>query len=383
MRALEFLPLPKRVQALLLLGVIGAGIGLPARAALAPAKVRAHDVPAPVQVGTSFSPRHAEELGLDYQVAFKRLAAMHFRVIRLSAYWDEIDDRGYGRLDWLMAEALQRHQPVVLSVGMKGLGWPEFYIPPGYQPVDLADGHDVMEDQGLTYPTLVFIKETVNRYRGNAALVAWQVENEPFNRAGPHRWYIDPVFVREEIATVRALDTRPLIVNVFGHFNMLFDQASSRRGLDFKSLLGFDADQAERDSLGVLASGDILGLDIYTGIGYSFLAQEHVSRAGSDWSDQVGQWREVARNQRKQAWITEAQAEPWEASGQTYASPRSFGPDEIEKTFDELKDQGYTTILLWGSEYWLWRAEAGDTRWLQSVERILDEEARARALIRF
>jgi hypothetical protein len=383
MRAFELLPLPKRVQAVLLIAAIAAAISVPARAALAPARVKAQDVPAPVQVGTSFSPRHAEELGLDYRDAFKRLEAMHFRVIRMSAYWDEVEAEGYGRLDWLMGEALQARQPVVLSVGMKGLGWPEFYIPPAYEPADLSSGSDVAQERSLTYPALAFVRETVKRYRSNVAVLAWQVENEPFNRAGPHRWYIDPAFVREEAATVRALDWRPVIVNVFGHFNMLFDQASSRRGLDFRSLLGFDADQAERDSLGVLAPGDILGLDVYTGIGYSFLGQEHVSHAGSDWSDQVGRWRDFAQRQRTQAWITEAQAEPWEASSRSYAAPRSFAPDEVGKVFAELKDEGYTTILLWGSEYWLWRADAGDPRWLQAVTRILRDEARSRALIRF
>src|SRR5256885_13442700 len=94
-----------------------------------PAPVKAHGVAAPVQVGISFSPSRAGYLGLDYRSAFKRLEAMHFRVIRLSSYWDQVDKEGYDQLDWLMSEARKSHQPIALTVGMKALGWPEVFIP--------------------------------------------------------------------------------------------------------------------------------------------------------------------------------------------------------------------------------------------------------------
>ena len=41
----------------------------------APARAKAHVNTGPVQVGISFSPRRTDALGLDYQVAFKRLEA--------------------------------------------------------------------------------------------------------------------------------------------------------------------------------------------------------------------------------------------------------------------------------------------------------------------
>ena len=74
----------------------------------APARAKAHVNTGPVQVGISFSPRRTDALGLDYQVSFKRLEALHFRVIRLSAYWSEIDSNGYDRLDWLLNEGGKR-----------------------------------------------------------------------------------------------------------------------------------------------------------------------------------------------------------------------------------------------------------------------------------
>jgi hypothetical protein len=350
---------------------------------LMPATAKAHGIAAPVQVGISFSPPRAAYLGLDYKAAFKRLEALHFRVIRLSTYWDQVDREGYDQLDWLMSEARKSHQPIALTVGMKALGWPEFFIPASAMPISgLRQGQDVASDSTFRGAALSFVADTVLRYRDNPALIAWQVENEPFNRAGPQRLWIDAEFLRDEIASVRQLDEhhRPLIVNAFSHFNLVFDQASARQGFDFRQWLGFDADSAERDGLSVLGRGDVLGLDVYTAIGYQFLGRDHMSHADGDWPDRLARVRDLARKQGKQAWITEAQAEPWEASDLSYADPKSTSPKAIRGIFDNLKDAGFTTVLFWGSEYWLWRADQGDSRWIDTIKGILRDEARAPAM---
>lgn len=379
---IQSLVVRRRVQALAvvllvpLLGVIPLHLFMPATA-------RAHGVVGPVQVGTSFSPWRAEYLGLDYQKAFIRLEAMHFRVIRLSAYWDQVDREGYDQLDWLMNEAQRARQPIVLTVGMKALGWPEFFIPDGARASErISQGQDVASDSSIREGTLGFVDETVLRYRDNRALLAWQIENEPFNRAGPDRLWIDANFVRDEIASVRSLDGhhRPLIVNAFSHFNVVWDRASAPQGFDLRQLLGFEADGAERDVLSVLNRGDVLGLDVYTAIGYQFLGRDQMSHADADWPDRLAVMRDIARRQGKQAWITEAQAEPWESSPSSYTSPKSTSPQAIRTIFANLKDAGYTTILFWGSEYWLWREDRGDSRWVDTVKSILRQENSAPAL---
>jgi hypothetical protein len=379
---IQSLMLRRRVQALAIVLVVPLLAVAPLHL-LMPATAKAHEVVTPVQVGISFSPRRAAYLGLDARLAFTRLEAMHFRVIRLTAYWDQIDQDGYGELDWMMSEAKRAGQPVALTVGMKGLGWPEFFIPDSMMPAaGLVQGQDVASDSSLRDATLSFVSDTVLRYRDNPALIAWQIENEPFNRAGPKRLWIDAEFLKDEITRVRQLDghQRPLIVNAFSHFNLVFDQASARQGFDLRQWLGFEADSAERDGLAVLSRGDILGLDVYTAIGYSFLGQDHMSHADSDWPDRLARVRDLVRKQGKHAWITEAQAEPWESATTSYADPKSTSPQAIRSIFANLKDAGFSTVLFWGSEYWLWRAEQGDPRWIDTIKGILRGEARAPAM---
>jgi hypothetical protein len=370
----------RSVQAGALAVALSAVVGSTSLYLFTPARAKAHPASTPVQIGVSFSHRRAAALGLDYRKAFRQLEAMHFRVIRLSAYWDEVDSNGYRNLDWLMTEARRSHQPVALALGMKGLGWPEFYIPASAMPLTtLRDSQDVALDPDLKEAALLFVEGTAARYRDNPELVAWQVENEPFNRAGPDNLWIDADFVRQEIAAVKSVDPhdRPVIVNSFSHFNLLFDQASNRDGFDLKSLLGFDGTDAEMQSLNVLGAGDILGLDVYTAIGYQLLGGEHIAHADSNWDDRLESLRHKAQRAGKRAWITEAQAEPWEASQDTWDNPKSTSPAAMRAMFRSLQDAGYSTVLFWGSEYWLWRAAHGDSRWIDTASSLLIQEAHA------
>src|SRR2546423_14974845 len=105
---------------------------------------------------------------------------MHFRVIRLSSYWDQVDKEGYDQLDWLMSEAQQARQPIALTVGMKALGWPEFFVPTSVKDLTgLSQGQDVASDSSLRAAALASVVRTGRRYPHNPALVAWQIENGP------------------------------------------------------------------------------------------------------------------------------------------------------------------------------------------------------------
>lgn len=328
--------------------------------------------PGPIEIGTSFSPWRAEALGLDPAHAFADLLAMHFRVIRLAVRWDQVESDGYRQTDLLVRMAERARQPIVLEVGMKSLGWPEFYLPPGLPPA--PDGGDAAASPTVRDEVLTHVRTTVLRYRSSRALIAWQVENEPFNPAGPHRWYVDAETVRAEMAAVRALDRRPLVVNAFTHFNLILDHASSRSGFSPASFLGFDAPHAESDVLNVERRGDVLGLDVYRRIGYRIAGRTGVTTADSDWADRASHWLAAAQSQHKGAWVMEAQAEPWEPTPSTQARPISLHAGDIQPTVGALQSAGFKTVLLWGSEYWLWRARSGDHAWLGAVDKVLAQQ---------
>src|SRR3984893_19382653 len=171
-----------------------------------------------MRVGTSFSEHRASFLGLDPRDGLGRVLQQGPALIRLSAYWDEIRAHGYDELDWLLDRARAADQPILLTVGMKGIQWPEFYIPPELFPAGIGSGACVSADPRLHQAVVEFVTETVSRYKDHPTLAAWQVENEPFHASGPLKWWIDTGTVRDEIAAVRQLDQRPIVVTPSGPF---------------------------------------------------------------------------------------------------------------------------------------------------------------------
>ncbi len=315
----------------------------------------------PVKVGTTFSPERALASGMDDLEAFLRLETMGFAVIRLTVSWDAVDLNGFGRLDRLVAAAERSGQQLVLSVGTKAPGWPEFHLPARYSKA-------TPDDPELRAAALGHIQRTVERYRASRVIVGWQLENEPLDVAGPRRSRLSHDLLVREMAEVRHLDPRPIVLTAFGPIRRTCDHVSSLDGCDAGALAGADAVGSVPELLGLLGPSDVLGLDVYTGVG--------MSRAADCWTARAAGWLSLAASARRQVWITELQAEPWEPTPATLDQPLSTSPTRIAADFATLRRLGYSEILLWGSEYWLRRARQGDERWLQAVEAILGSECR-------
>lgn len=309
-------------------------------------------------LGTSFTRWRAQALGLDYRRAFARLCQLGFDIVRLSASWREIHVEGYDHLDWLISHAETVRQPVVLTVGMKALGWPEFYLPDGFTPGDVR----------VQRHALGHVRSVVARYRGRSNVLGWQIENEPFNRSGPQGLWIPRIVVRREANAVRELDpSRPLSVTTFARFDDGLDRASTRHQSKWKRRLGL-AIPAEREALSILRRGDIIGVDVYRSISWvDGAGAEHLSRAVPDQLEWVRRWQTIATSQGKRFWVTEAQAEPWEPRRNSAGDPMTIQPRDAASLVDALAGIGVEAILLWGSEYWLWREEEGDRRWIEAL----------------
>jgi hypothetical protein len=248
-----------------------------------------------------------------------------------------------------------------MTVGMKAQGWPEFYLPPQLptQPGELREA------------LLLHVARTIKRYRGYRQLVAWQIENEPFNRSGPMSRTVERSLVRAEAVVTRRLDPqRPVMITTFAHFDDGLDRSSSRFQGGWRRRLGLVV-PPEREALAVLRRNDILGLDVYRSIGWRLEDRSWVAHASPDQIELVARWRRITERQRKRFWISEAQAEPWEPTPATHNDPVSVKPDDVHDLVQQLSSLAPEAILLWGSEYWLSREDSGDPRWADVIRRLL------------
>jgi hypothetical protein len=324
---------------------------------------------AAVRLGATFSARQAAEAGLEPISALTEVLAMGLRPLRLCAYWDEIAAQGYGALDRQLEVAERQGAPVCLAVGMKSPRWPEFHLPDAVRP-DLRRGADVGSAAGLREAVLEFVGRTVERYRETASVRWWQVENEPLNRSGPLAWWIGRSLLEAELAGVQGADQRPVVLTCFSHVGRRIDIASGHRGLNLGALLGRGSG-VEGEVLSLLRPGDVLGLDVYRRIGRP---DGTVATAARDWLAFAARWGRRAEHLGIEAWVTEAQAEPWEPGGASPGGdPSSVTPGDAPDLVHRLVEAEYRTVLLWGAEYWLAREREGDGRWRRRVEALVAE----------
>jgi hypothetical protein len=307
----------------------------------------------PLAVGFTFSQRQAEYLTLPWDEVFEAALDLSPTIIRLGAYWDEIEPYegvyDWSTLDAQLDRADRQELDVILTVGMKAPRWPEYFLPAWLERrLTLDDRATVSDHEQIRRRTLAFVERVVRRYRDHDAIAYWQVENEPLDAAGPHRWVIGPGFLAREVALVRKLDDRPVIVTMFVEVNPMLLAPWRQQELRSRAAM-------------ILNLADVLGLDLYPSRGF----RAH----GGDWyfSWPVWMWKStvtdlhrLAQRMERRAWIMEAQAEPWEPGRLVYTDAplsRSVNPGGAAAAIRQLRAVGFDTILLWGVEHWYMRRE--------------------------
>ncbi|MSU73586.1 hypothetical protein EXS56_00400 [Candidatus Kaiserbacteria bacterium] len=287
-------------------------------------------VPAHVTYGVSFSVMQAEELGLDWRKAYVAiLDELHVRDIRIPAYWPRVEAQrntyDWRELDFEMSEAQKRDAHVVLAVGRRLPRWPECHIPGWAQTLSWEEQKEELRG---------YITAVVQRYKEFPAVTYWQVENEPYLKAFAfeHCGELDEAFLQEEIALVRSLDSRPVLVTDSGN-------------------LGTWA--------GPYRNGDAFGTSLYVYF----------------WNPEFGQFKTklpalVYRMKErameilygsKPTFLIELSLEPWlvEPTGEAPLETQLARMD-IAK-FDEIvayaRQTGFSTQYLWGAEWWYYLKE--------------------------
>ena len=336
-----------------------------------------------VQLGISFRPLQAVALGLDPQAALQALVGYPFQLLRLGAYWNRLEPEpgvfAPGELDRQLDAAEQAGKQVIVCVGpVKAFGYPEFFVPSHYLDQPLREGALVTPDRRrrLLDAGTAFLTRVVERYRGRAAIVAWQVEHEAVDPLGmEHSWRLSEAFVRSEVDAVRAADPgRPVMMNGFLPTSTPVRLQQWWRTRD------------QGDSLSVAQRlADIVGIDFYPRHALASAGPLALYLDGSR-----ARWQQQ-RRERLQSWaaragrrlmIAEGQAEPWEAVT-TPPSPAgrvmySCRPEDLIGNYSQCmrwidrRSSVMDAYLFWGAEYWLLRERQGDPSYLRAFERVLE-----------
>ncbi|MFA5076645.1 MAG: endo-1,4-beta-xylanase [Patescibacteria group bacterium] len=292
-----------------------------------------------VKFGVSFSPYYAEGLGLQWpQVYNAILDDLQVDHLRLAAYWDKIEiSKGiydFTDLDWQMDKARDKDAKIVLVVGKKLPRWPECYTP---------NWANYLSSTELDQAALNMIETTVKRYQSYNNVIAWQVENEPFVFwfgvcPSPNHNFFD-----QEIALVKKLDSRPVIITDSGELSTWL--RSSRQA-------------------------DIFGTTLYRIVWSPYIGFWYWPLPPSYYYYKGQMIKKLYNIQ--EVIVSELQAEPW-AKESIVDLPldeqfRSMNPQQFKDNIQYARQAGFDQIYLWGAEWWYWMKEKklDDSFWLEA-----------------
>ncbi|MGI9057520.1 MAG: beta-galactosidase [Ktedonobacteraceae bacterium] len=333
-------------------------------------------------LGLSFRSPQVAALGLDARTTLHTLLTHPFHLIRLGAYWNQIEPEAgtfnTDKLDWQIDAAEQAGKQIILCIGpLKTFGYPEFFVPAHHLKQPFPEHTRVTP---AAYPSLLtaaiaFITRLVERYKQRKGIVAWQLEHEAVDPLGvEHSWRLDVTFVEKEMEALRKADpTRPVMLNGFLPTSLPVRLSQWWQTRD------------QGDSLAVAQGmADIVGIDYYPRHALLSVGAKTVYLDGSQspWQQrrrkQVFAWTRV---HGQKLMIAEGQGEPWEMVT-TPPNPYRQGmysclPEQIITNYNTCMrwsrpEAPLYAYLFWGAEYWLLRKQCADASYMQAFARILE-----------
>lgn len=290
----------------------------------------------PTTWGVSFSIKQCRDLDVDWQDCLHWALKQGWRRFRLMSYWDEIEaiqgSYDFAALDEQIKLIAEQGGIVTLCLGVKQPRWPEYHWP--------TWAHDLETDQ-RDQALLAFVSAVVERYRGNSAIVSWQLENEALLHGFGEQIQIDRGRLRREYLLVKKLDpTRAVIMST-----------SNSWGLPVRRPLP-----------------DIIGFSHYT---VKYARGKYSHRAQLIWLHRL---RKLLAP--RPVFVHELQLEPWgpraiwEMSAEE--QNKSMGPAQIAHNVRAGRAIKASPIDLWGLEWWYARHLSGDEGPWQAVRKALD-----------
>lgn len=281
--------------------------------------------------GVTFSKMQAEALNLKWQDVFLSiLQELKVKNLRLAAYWNEVEPAGgdfkWQDLDWQIEQASKNNAKIILAIGGRLPRWPECHFP-GWT--------DDLTKSEREAKILNYIRETVKRYKDMKNITAWQIENEPFLSHFGECPEVDGAFLDDEIAAVKKLDSRPVVVTDSGE-------------------LSFWIPAAKR--------ADIFGTTMYRDTYSKFLKRYiHYPIEPGFFKFKKNIASLFAHPQK---WIViELQAEPWGKTAYQNLTQaerdKTMNLDKFKEILEFSRQAGFNEFYLWGAEYWYWEREKG------------------------
>lgn len=283
--------------------------------------------------GITYSPKFAEELGLNWQDTYIAiLDDLQVKNIRMPIYWDVIEKSegsfDFSVYDYIFAEGKKRNVKFIANIGWRLPRWPECHAP------EWAKDKDV---ETIQNKTIVAMKEIIERYQDRDEIVAWQVENEPLLDWFGECPQGDEEFLKKEVSFVRSIDNRPIIISASGELSSWSKE---------------------------IKLADVFGTTMYRVVWNPWF--KYFRYPLPAWFYKVKLYSQGKNTD--QAIVSELQAEPWVPNGtladleyQEYK--KSFDIDQFKANLQFAINVDFKQTYLWGVEWWYLKYQQGDTQY--------------------
>jgi hypothetical protein len=282
-----------------------------------------------IQFGVSFSVKQCRGLRIDAKETLQWLLQdAGIRRFRLMSYWDEHErqpgEYDFSLLDWQIGRVREAGGVVTLCLGARQPRWPENHWP---------DWAWKASKEVRTGALLKYIETVVQRYKNEACIVSYQLENEALLEAFGLRPEVDRTRLRAEFNLIKRLDPqKPVIMTT-----------STSWGVPVRNPIP-----------------DIVGFSYYRIVhgknGYSKAFHTPL----------LHKTRKLLIHQllNRSVFIHELQCEPWGPQGiqdmEYDEQDKSMSPAIIKRNIQLAKRVKAYPIDLWGAEWWYLRHKQGD-----------------------
>jgi len=292
--------------------------------------------------GVTFSKKFCAEIGLNWKEVYGAiLDDLQVKEIRLPIYWDDIETADgvfdFSDYDYIINEGAKRNVKFIANIGWRLPRWPECHAPAWATQKSLAT---------TQAKTIKMLEKVLSHYKNNPAIVAWQLENEPFFDAFGLCPNSDENFYQLELAAVKARDSRPVIVSASGELSWWRKEAKL---------------------------ADIFGTTVYRVVwgkwsGYTrypipaWFYRLKAYLAGVRSADRI---------------VVELQTEPWVPHGNIIYLPvaeanKSFNLRQFRANLQFAIDVNFQRTYLWGVEWWYWQYKNGDKSYWELAKTIFN-----------